>query len=59
MTKNNLTTPSSVQYRATKNDYDKNDLKKKRKRPNFPDFKQNHKNGHPSIVTEWELVCDK
>ena len=33
--------------------------KKKKKRPNFPDFKANYKNGHPSIVTEWELVCDR
>ena len=32
---------------------------KKKKRPNFPDFKENHKTGHPSVVTQWELVCEK
>ena len=33
--------------------------KKKKKRPNFPDFKENHKHGQPSIVAEWELVCNR
>ena len=31
----------------------------KKKRPSFPDFKGHYKKGHPSIVTEWELVCDR
>ena len=31
----------------------------KKKARNFPDFKESHKHGQPSIVTEWELVCDK
>ena len=33
--------------------------KKKKKARNFPDFKASHKHGQPSIVTEWELVCDR
>ena len=32
---------------------------RKKKRPNFPNFKENHKRGQPSIVAEWELVCDR
>jgi hypothetical protein len=32
---------------------------KKKKTRNFPDFKESHKHGQPSVVTEWELVCDR
>ena len=74
MINNNRTTPSANQgarfYQATEmgsksdNATVSSNLKKKNGRNgairrNFPDFKQDHKNGHPSIVTEWELVCDK
>ena len=33
--------------------------KKKKKARNFPDFKESHKHGQPSVVSEWELVCDR
>ena len=33
--------------------------RQKKKARNFPDFKASHKHGKPSIVTEWELVCDR
>ena len=38
---------------------DENVSTKRKKRPNFPDFKETHKHGQPSIVAEWELVCDR
>ena len=38
---------------------DDNVSTKRKKRPNFPDFVESHKHGQPSIVAEWELVCER